>query len=784
MSWRGVNRLEWNQNRNHRAFDISFYRSRLANQISEGASQNRQACRLTSGNHRFSLAQYLPAAPTPFEVPMRIARFLSALLLFAAVSPTWSAENDPTRVLPPGKVLTDSRTEKLRTLDDYAPFHPPASLDAWKKRREELREQVLVANGLWPMPKRVPLNAVVHGKMDMGRYTVEKVSFVSLPGHYVTGTLFRPKNASGKSPGILSPHGHWNDGRFYDAFLMNRRGSEEIFGQLKNGAEFSVEGARYPLQARCAQLASLGCVVFHYDMLGHADSKAIPHREGFLDAEAQLRLQSTMGLQTFNSIRALDFITSLPDVDASRIGVTGASGGGTQTFILCAVDDRPAAAFPAVMVSTGMQGGCVCENCSLLRVGTGNVELAALFAPKPLAMSGANDWTKELATKGLPELKKLYALYGAEDKVAGTVYAQFPHNYNGASGLLMYEWFNKHFKLGHPTPIHEVPFIGLSSRELTVYDAEHPRPKDELDVKALRTSMATASDKQWATYVPKDELTLKLLKANGRAALKAITGWNGPVTTMSAYYSGGEEFTNELQSKDGVKLIGAVIKNSTRRTPAVTLVKPAKAVNSKVVIVWVDARGKSSLFEEGKLIAAADKALDAGATIVAIDLIGTGEWQSGTKLAVDKRFAGFTYGYNWALLSQRVQDILSAVTNSSRPGVKVYLAGFGAAGPSVLLAHSLCGESVSRCAADANHFNFSNITKTDDPMMLPGALKYGGLDCLASLNAPTPLLIHNAEGAGLGKWLNAAYSAAGHPENLTLKTEKMEPMQMIGWLLK
>ncbi len=384
------------------------------------------------------------------------SRWIPALLLIALATPARADQPDPTRVMPAGQELTDSRTGPLRTLDSYAPFKPPATLEAWKKRRQELREQVLVATGLWPMPVPCPLQADIHGKLDMGRYTIEKVSFVSMPGHYVTGNLYRPKNVRGKVPGILSPHGHWADGRFYDAF-MDRNGAKVIFDQLANGAEFTVDAARYPLQARCAQLACLGCVVFHYDMLGHADSKAIPHREGFLDAEAQLRLQSTMGLQTYNSVRALDFITSLPDVDAKRIGVTGASGGGTQTFILCAIDDRPAVAFPAVMVSTGMQGGCVCENCSLLRVGTGNVELAALFAPKPLGMTGAHDWTAELATKGLPELKKLYGLYGAEDKVAATVYTQFGHNYNGASGLVVYEWFNKHFKLGHSTPIKGSP---------------------------------------------------------------------------------------------------------------------------------------------------------------------------------------------------------------------------------------------------------------------------------------------------------------------------------------
>src|SRR5204863_3529918 len=121
------------------------------------------------------------------------------------------------------------------------------------------------------------------------------------------------------------------NGRFYDA------GETAAQQQIDQGAEKTMAGARHPLQARCAQLARMGCVVFHYDMVGIADSQQIEHRAGFTDAAAELRLQSFMGLQTFNSIRALDFLTSLPDVDAKRLGVTGASGGGTQTFLLCAI---------------------------------------------------------------------------------------------------------------------------------------------------------------------------------------------------------------------------------------------------------------------------------------------------------------------------------------------------------------------------------------------------------------------------------------------------------------
>src|SRR5262249_2356638 len=155
---------------------------------------------------------------------------------------------------------------------------------------------------LWPMPEKTPLNPVIHGKIDRDDYTIEKVFFASLPGHYVSGNLYRPKarggnNApGGKHPAVLSPHGHWPNGRFFE------RNDKEAQEQIAKGAEKTMEGSRYPLQARCAQLARMGCVVFHYDMVGYADSQQIEHRKGFLDAEAELRLQSFMGLQAWNSI--------------------------------------------------------------------------------------------------------------------------------------------------------------------------------------------------------------------------------------------------------------------------------------------------------------------------------------------------------------------------------------------------------------------------------------------------------------------------------------------------
>ncbi len=289
-----------------------------------------------------------------------------SILIIALAAATSGAE--PTRVLPAGERPHDHRLDRPKDLNGYFPFQPCPTKDAWQARTERLRRQILVATGLWPMPPRTPHNAVVHGKVDRDGYTVEKVFFESFPGHFVTGSLYRPKGRSGKLPAVLCPHGHWPAGRFHET------AEKDFRRQLAEGAERFEPSGRHPLQARCMQLARMGCVVFHYDMVGYADSVQLEHGPGYRPAmstaenwgyfspQAEVRLQNMMGLQSYNSIRALDWLSELPDVDPQRIGVTGASGGGTQTFILTAIDPRPAAAFPAVMVSTAMQGGCTCEN--------------------------------------------------------------------------------------------------------------------------------------------------------------------------------------------------------------------------------------------------------------------------------------------------------------------------------------------------------------------------------------------------------------------------------------
>jgi hypothetical protein len=676
----------------------------------------------------------------------------------------------------------DSRLGKLRTLNDKDFFlHVPATKDAWLKRRQLVREQILVAAGLWPMPVKSPLKPVVHGKIDRDDYTIEKVFFASLPGHYVSGNLYRPK-ASGvasaprarKLPGVLCPHGHWANGRFFE------ENDKTVAAQIKLGAEKYPEGAKYPLQARCIQLARMGCVVFHYDMVGYADSTAIEHRKGFTDADAELRLQSFLGLQTWNSIRSLDFLLSLPEVDPQRIGVTGASGGGTQTFLLCAIDDRPSVAFPAVMVSTAMQGGCVCENASHLRVGTGNIEIAGLFAPKPLGMTGADDWTIDIERKGLPELKALYKLYDAEDRVLARCFPQFKHNYNQVSREVMYNWFNKHLKLGQTEPIVEKPFTPVPPKELSVYDAGHPRPADSVDAERLRQYLTEQSDKQIAALLPKDAKSLAEYRRVFGAALRALVHDELPDGNEVEEIRQGE-----MEKHDGYssRRFFLTRKDRHERIPVLGLLPPEF---DGTVVVWIHPQGKASLFHDGKLIPAAKAILDHKAALLAVDVFGVGELALNKPLAVDKNYAGFTFGYNRTPLAQRVHDILTAVAFAKNyDKVKtVHLAGFDKAGPWVLLARGLCGDAVARTAADFNGFRFDQVRRTNDEMMLPGALKYGGLPALAALAAPGELYVHNYRGTGSGQWLKPVYEAAGAKNKHQRVSAKETDEKIVEWLMR
>jgi hypothetical protein len=179
-------------------------------------------------------------------------------------------------------------------------------------------------------------------------------------------------------------------------------------------------------------------------MIGYDDSRQLSHT--FDGKRERLWGLSLAGLQLWNGIRALDFLESLPEVDRGHIGCSGPSGGGTQTFLLAAVDERVKVAAPVNMISLHMQGGCLCENQPGLRLDTDNVELSATIAPRPLLMvSASGDWTNETMQLEYPAMRRFYALFGAEDRLHA-LQIQAPHNYNQKSREAVYAWMARWLK--------------------------------------------------------------------------------------------------------------------------------------------------------------------------------------------------------------------------------------------------------------------------------------------------------------------------------------------------
>ncbi len=724
-------------------------------------------------------------------------RFALVLVLLSALAA--SAHAQTPRVLSAGTLPQDARLGPLKTLDGYFPFTPPNSPDEWAKRSERVRRQVLVATGLWPMPTKTPAHAVVHGRVDRGEYTVEKVFLESFPGHFVTGNLYRPKGRQGKLPGVLCPHGHWSNGRFYDA------GEKHLQQDLVNGAERFDPAGRFPLQARCVQLARMGCVVFHYDMVGYADSVQLSHGPGYrpkmstpenwgyFSPQAESHLENMMGLQTYNSVRALDWFTTLPDVDTARLGVTGASGGGTQTFILSAIDPRPAVAFPAVMVSTAMQGGCTCENACFLRVDTGNVEIAALFAPRPLGMTAADDWTKEIMTKGLPQLKQLYRMLGVEDRVMAKPLLHFPHNYNYVSRAVMYTWLNKHLHLGFEDPIVEQDFKPLSVAEMTVWDSEHPKPPSGDDYeRSLVRWITNDGRKQMEALVPTDAASLAKYRDVVGGAVDVMIGRSLP---------GPDQIkTTQRQEEDRGTwtLVRELVQYPTQHEELPTLLLLPKSWNHRAV-VWLDRQGKAGLFgADGKPKPAIDKLLAAGVAVIGVDLFGQGEFTADgkpitkTRAAGNEsqhwdRYAGYTWGYNHPVFAQRVHDVLSAVALAKHQmhAEKVDVVGPGGAGHWVAAARAQAGNAIDRAVVDTAGFRFANVGALDDPDFLPGGAKYLDLPGILALSAPQELWLSDAQ-ADAAPVIRAAYQAVGKPANLTVYqgTPADQPDAAVQWLLR
>lgn len=653
----------------------------------------------------------------------------------------------------PSAHAEDARLGPLKDLNGYFPFAAPKSVAAWEPRRDFVRRQLLVSQGLWPMPTKTPLNAVIHGRIDQGEYTIEKVYFESVPGFFVTGNLYRPKNISGQIPAVIFPHGHWTDARF----LI--QAPPYVRAEIASGQERFEQGGQSRFQSMCVQLARMGCIVWQIDALSDSDSKQfspeVIHKFaqqrpemnrtegwGLYSPQAEANLQNVMGLQTLNSIRSVDFLLSLPEVDPARLAITGSSGGGTQTMLLAAADPRLALSYPVVMVSTAMQGGCTCENATLLRVNSGNVEIAALFAPKPQGMNTANDWTKEMATKGFPDLQALYKLYGKKDTVTLQRGEHFPHNYNAVTRAGFYAVLNKHFKLGFEPPIIERDYQPLPKEKLTVWDDSHPAPKAG-DPEFERTLL------KWLKTDAHQQLLAAAKTAEGREqilrpAVEALIGRPYAQAGNISFPDASSQWRDSHFRTQG-KLVNATYGEEV----AIDWLQPIKPTGE--VVLWLDDAGKGAArLPDGSIRPELQTLIDRGIGVLTADLFLQDDKQlKQTRVVTGPReVPAYTFGYNHALFAQRVHDVMTITSyllsprDGSQPIVqRVSLAGFGRMGPVAAAARANIGGRITKAAIATAGFRFSQLLDYRDPMFLPGAAKYLDVPGFLCVAAAQPLWV-------------------------------------------
>jgi len=692
-------------------------------------------------------------------------------------------------LLAPPARAEDRREREPTTLDDFHPFRPIASAEAWPDRKKKIRLRTRVAAGLWPLPAKTALEPVIHGTVERDGFTVSRVFFQSLPGHFVTGSLFLPTGPSrerallnGKRPGILCPHGHWRNGRFYDA------GEPRALQDVAIGAERFVTAARNPIHARCVQLARMGCVVFHYDMIGYADSiQFAEHRRGprprlhslvegkwgFVSPAATARLQTNFGLQTWNSMRALDFLYTLDEVDPERILVTGASGGATQTMMLAAIDDRVDASFPCVMASTAMQGGCTCENSHYLRIGQGNIDLAAAVAPKPLGLTAADDWTVELESRGHPDLQNLYEMLGAPGHYEAHFNIHFRHNYNHVSRTQMYQFVNRHFQLGLSTPVLERDFQRLEREDLTVWTDHHPAPAGEQTGDSHERKLCA-----WWTEDADRQIGERLRSAN-REDVKAAREILEPAWRILVGRQLPDDSALEFESSSKekfdthVEIRGSLWNRAKEEHTQLRFFHPA-AWNGGVVL-WLTKPGGSP---PGPDHPSVSRLLAGGHAIVMPRLFGPKLTSNprvhnpGSRDSPSSHWKAssvYYYGYNHSLFSRRVHDVLNALafvrSHEDWDVSAVSLVALRGTGHFGLGALAVAGDAVDRAVVDPDHFRFGELRDVWAADFLPGAAKYGDLLGMAGMFAPRPLWITGTD-AELQDQATPLYRALGKPGNL------------------
>jgi cephalosporin-C deacetylase-like acetyl esterase len=417
------------------------------------------------------------------------------------------------------------------------------SWDDFKAKLPTYRRQLREMLGLDPLPERFPLQPVVTGKVEHDLFTVENLHFQSRPHLYVTANLYLPKNQSGPAPAILYVCGHSKS--------------------VKNGVSY---GNKTKYQHHGAWFARNGYVCLVIDTLQLGEIEGVHHgtyRENMWWWNA--RGYTPAGVEALNSIRALDYLESRPEVDARRIGVTGRSGGGAYSWYLAALDDRVKCLVPVAGITNlknHVVDGCVEGHCDCMY--TINTyrwdypQIAAMAAPRQLLIANS-DRDRIFPLDGVldvhDKVKSLYGQAGKRNRL-GLHVTVGPHEDTQVLQLHAFQWFNHHFK-HDDRPVEGVAKSYFEPEQLKVFEA---LPADQINTRVHEVFVPPAAE----VKLPSSIEEWRSLSTEWKKTLreKSFAGWpdakeaipNEPQLVFDAEADGVRLLAYDFESQHAITL--------------------------------------------------------------------------------------------------------------------------------------------------------------------------------------------------------------------------------------
>jgi dienelactone hydrolase len=613
----------------------------------------------------------------------------------------------------------------------------PDTLTEWQQRAAEITPLLLHSLGLEDLNARTPLNAKVVGKIERAGYSIEKLVYEPRPGFPTSAHLYLPSKAHFPAPAVLYAAGHW---------MENAKLHPDV-------------------QLCCANLARLGFVTLVYDPIGQGERLGDWLDHGHI--EPLLVGLSQEGLMVFESIRALDYLVSRPEVDSGCIGMTGSSGGGLNTFYTSAIDSRIQVSIPVCYVTTFYlmmaserdrnweDGMDLCNQVPAVMAYAEMSDILGLFAPKPLRMITAVQDTLfpvEGTRQIYQKTQALYQLHGAQDRV-DLVEVDAPHGYDQAMRQAAYGWFVRWLQGegdGQPIAEQACELVPLP------YPAELERPRrrggQPADASGLCFPPGQGARSGAAITVlasqKSDSLLLRRATATDindwthqrRQILDRIPSVIGPWPERTPISK--NRIFNRVQTGNVIAERVVFDSEAGIEVPALFF-RPNQWKAPSPVIVYLDEWGKETGLANGMI----EALLATQFAVLALDVRGVGEtaaseFEATTNALMTDR----------PLFGQRVWDVLEAVRRLRQGG---YVSGFvdrawigcigRGAGALLALYAAALEESVAAVSLWQSPISYHslNVERPDFPpsLFLFDVLHHFDLPDLMATLAPRPLLL-------------------------------------------